>query len=357
MLSTIQQWGTKLRQSTFFIRLFHWEYWPAAIANIPVIFMWLYFAIKARHLVFFSTVNPNIPTGGLFGESKMAIFRQMPVSLYPNTLFIPPQTHAATVLQQLEEAQLAFPVIAKPDVGERGLWVEKIKTPFELKEYQQTKAVNIPFLIQEYISYPIELSVLYYRFPDEQKGHISSVCQKEFLHIIGDGESTIAQLIDANPRAKLKLSRLQIEYADRWKEVLAKGTKLELVAIGNHARGTKFLNANDLIDEQLVNVFDEIGVHLPNIHLARFDLRCQSIENLKEGKSFKILELNGVGGEPAHIYDPSYSPIQAYKDLFQHWTIIYQISQMQKAKGVPPMSHWEAIKGLWKHLRYKQNGG
>ena len=63
------------------------------------------------------------------------------------------------------------------------------------------------------------------------------------------------------------------------------------------------------------------------------------ILSLKAGKpykkveDFKIIEVNGVNSEPAHIYEPSYSLLKAYRDIFHHMEIIYEISEMNLALG------------------------
>jgi len=75
-----------------------------------------------------------------------------------------------------------------------------------------------------------------------------------------------------------------------------------LEPIGNHCRGTTFLNANDIIDEKLTKVFDSISNRIPGFYFGRYDLRCSSIEDLKKGKNVRIIELNGAGSEPDNIY-------------------------------------------------------
>ena len=155
----------------------------------------------------------------------------------------------------------------------------------------------------------------------------------------------------AYSRAKLQLPRFRKNYPYLLKEVLPKGEIKELEPIGNHSRGTTFLNGNHYIDEQLTAVFDTIAFQMKDIYYGRFDIKCASMEALKEGKAFKILEFNGIASEPAHIYDPSYSILQAYKDLWQHWKIIFQISTLQKQKGVPAMN----LKDWFQHYRAYSN--
>ena len=96
---------------------------------------------------------------------------------------------------------MTYPLIAKPDIGERGFLVEKLTSEKDLLAYLAQTKVN--FLIQEFINLPLEISVLYYRMPSASKGHITSFCIKETLKVQGDGASTIEQLMLAYPRAVL----------------------------------------------------------------------------------------------------------------------------------------------------------
>ncbi len=342
----------RFKNSVFFIRWSSWEYYPAYLTNIPVVFFWLYFSVKARSLFFFSAANPAIETGGVLGESKIKIIQQIPEKFKPTTVFVPKQTSFHQILQWLKDAQLTFPIIAKPDIGERGFLVEKLSSMEELQQYHQQNQVN--FLIQEFVSYPVEAAILHYRYPHQSQGTVSSVCIKEFLSIEGDGENTVLQLMEKKPRAKLQIERLSPILAEKGllNVIPSKGEKIELSAIGNHCKGAKFLNGNALIDDQMRKVFDQISLQLKDIYFCRYDLKCQSIADLKQGKNFKILEINGVAAEPAHIYDPTYSVSQAYKDLFQQWKVIYEISYYQYRNGVEYMTFGEAKKAVKEYLAY-----
>ena len=118
----------RFKQSTFFVKLRSWEYWPVYITNIPVIGFWLFFAIRSRALFFFSAVNPVIETGGVLGESKINILNRLPKYTIPKTIFIKKETENFDwILKQMKSEGIIFPIIAKPDVGERGFLVEKVE--------------------------------------------------------------------------------------------------------------------------------------------------------------------------------------------------------------------------------------
>ncbi|OWY24377.1 hypothetical protein C7N43_23830 [Sphingobacteriales bacterium UPWRP_1] len=309
----------------FFIRLLNWEYWNMYVLYAPVFFYYLYLSVKARSFLFFSAANPSIVTGGFAGESKILIINTTPANLQPKTVFVARNTAFTRVCADIAKAGIAYPLIVKPDVGQRGLLVEKIPDETALQVYH-TRFGAVDLLVQDFVDLPLELSVLHYRFPNQQSGNITSVTLKEHLRVTGNGKHTLQQLIENYPRAVLQKERLAKLYSKTWNTVIPKGETLLLEPIGNHSRGTMFLNGNHLIDQPLIQVFDQINLQLPHVYFCRFDLKCTSIDDLKQGKNIQILEINGVGAEPAHIYHPGYPLPKAIADLFAHWKTIYEIS-------------------------------
>ncbi|MEL6660382.1 MAG: hypothetical protein AAFR36_28200 [Bacteroidota bacterium] len=336
----------KIFRSPFWTKWGSWEYWPVYITNIPTVLYWLYYALRSRKLFFFSVVNPVIETGGVLGESKINILRRIPAAYLPKTVYFR-QTEAdfSSLLAQVNEAGISFPLIVKPDIGERGFLVEKIDGQQELEQY--FAKVKVDFLVQEFVDYPVEISVFYYRMPGSQHGTVSSICIKEMLTVQGDGKSTVEELMANSPRASLQLDRFQETEPELLQRIIPNGKTELLEPIGNHCRGTKFLNGNHFIDGKIHQVFDRVGMQMNDIYYGRFDMKCESMEALRSGEGFKILEFNGVAGEPAHIYDPAYPIRKAYRDVWQHWGVIYEISKVQIAKGVKPMSWGEA----WQRVR------
>lgn len=291
-------------------------------------------ALRSRHICFFSAANPGIIMGGNGLESKYDTIKKIPDAYKPKTVLAQRETSFSRVLEAMREKGIQFPVIAKPDVGYRGLLVEKLKSEVELETY--LKQYPIDFIIQEYIAFEEEFGVLYYRFPDEEQGHITSITIKEFLHVLGDGVSTVRVLIEQKPRAILQMERLNEMYHHLMEYTPEKGEKVNLGEIGNHSKGTFFKNGNHLIDEQLVKTFDEISKNIEGFFYGRYDIRCTGIEDLKQGKNLKIIEINGVAAEPAHMYDPfTSSYFKALKEIARHWRIIQQVAVANHNRGIP----------------------
>ncbi len=336
-----------------YIKIFSWEYWPMYVVYFPVSIYYIYLAAKARSFFFFSASNPTIETGGMFFESKMKIFELIPKELYPATIYIEEKHTLEQILNIMSENAIAFPVIAKPDRGERGWCVQKIENDNELVIY---KAKNkIPFLIQAFVSYDLEFSVFYCKNPSEKIGRVTSVTFKKLLSIVGDGMSTVDELIKKDNRAFLQYHTLKNSKSIDFKMILPKGVKQILVPYGNHVRGAEFLDYNHIIEPQLTNTFDNISKRINGFYYGRFDLRCTSIEDLIAGKNIQILELNGAGAEPAHIYDPKFSFIKAQQVLANHYKLMYDIAIHNKKKGVNFMTlrQYKALKKEEKIFKMK----
>ncbi len=277
--------------------------------------------------------------GGMFGESKFEVLELVPEPYKPKTILIKLPVTVDGVLHKLQESGLIFPLIFKPDLGERGWMVRKIKNPQEIENY--LAEIKIDFLAQELVDLPLEFGVFYVRYPSESSGKVTSIVGKEMLSVTGDGTKTLRQLILEKERAKLQWETLKQVYHDQLSGVIPSGEKKELVSIGNHCLGTKFLNENHLISDKLSASFDNISKQIEGFYFGRFDLRVANVEDLENGR-VKIVELNGCGAEPAHIYHPGFSFAKALGVLWRHWSDIYRISAENHKRGVAYISFQEA---------------
>ena len=325
---------SQLSPPLWFIKLFKYEYWTWWVFFLPLAPYWLYLAIRNRSLTYFTTVNPCIPDGGVFGESKMDILNLIDSTYLPTAIFVPLGEAWEMVVKELETSKIAFPLIVKPDVGGRGFKVYKIATSEELKAYLATIAQ--PVIIQEYVDYELELGVMYARLPNETSGRITSVVEKEFLSVTGNGHSTIGQLLEQNQRARFSMEELRERLKEQWDNIVPLGEKRFVQPIGNHCLGTKFMNANPRINADLVRVFDKISLPMEGFYYGRFDLRVPNWEDLYAGRNIKILELNGATSEPGHVYDPSYRLWKAYRDIMHNMRIVADISAVNIRRGFKP---------------------
>ena len=316
----------RLAYHPFFIKLFHWEYWPFHLVYIPVYIYWFWLALKAKSFFFFSTVNPTIRNSGFLMESKKEIYELIPEEYYPVTLLFNSGTDISVILHSIIKSGLNYPLIGKPDIGMKGMAVKKLENEFELTEY--ATASKVDFLIQEFVSYQNEVGVFYYRYPNKENGIVSGIVKKEFLAVKGDGFSTINELLRKNKRYILQLSVLQKTHGNKMETVLLKDEEFILVPYGNHIRGAKFIDDSHLIDKNLTQVIDTVCKKVKGFYFGRLDIRYSSWEELRQGKNFSIIELNGAGSEPTHIYDPKHSIFFAWKEIIRHLNILWRISRI-----------------------------
>src|SRR5690606_170187 len=159
--------------------------------------------------------------------SKFDVYKLLPKSLYPKTCLFSNGTDTDTIKQTIKQQGYCYPIIAKPDIGERGLGVKKINNDAELEKY----ATNIPvnFLVQEFVDYQYEVGIFYYRMPEENKGHISGIVFKEPVTVTGDGIHTVEELVKANDRYYLQLNQIKKAHTEKLQLVLKKGVPLELI--------------------------------------------------------------------------------------------------------------------------------
>ena len=326
----------------FLKRKINYEFWPYWVFYSPFVFVWLYYSFKLRSFSYFCLANPGIEYGGFFQYSKGSVLKKIAKTYLPKSYYF------SNAVEVPSDLNIYFPIICKPDIGERGKGVVMIKNPKEWKEFKMT--LQEPFIIQEYIEFPLELGVLYYKKPSGESG-ITSIVSKNFLTLVGDGSSSIEELMSLELRAQSRLEFLKQKFALRLGEVLPQGEKLILEEIGNHSRGTEFVSANHLINQKLVTVFDQIAKSIDGFQYGRFDLRVKSVADLYKGQNIRIMELNGVNSEAAHIYDPSMNLWDAYVDVFANLSLVYEIAKEQKIKGLKPPKTVEMFGGLLKHFK------
>ncbi len=76
---------------------------------------------------------------------------------------------------------------------------------------------------------------------------------------------------------------------------------------------------------------------------------------MEAGQAFSIIELNGAGSEPTHIYDPKHSLFYAWGEIKRHWDILYTVSRsVAKQQGLSPMGVWEGIRMFRDYYRHEK---
>jgi membrane protein DedA with SNARE-associated domain len=321
-------------------RWLHWEFWPPWLFYPPVGLYYLWLAARHRGLMLPTSANPGIFAGGIVGESKMATLCDL-MATSPEFTAEAELLAGATLAERLASLDeicarrgFSHPFILKPDVGQRGAGVKLIRSPEQARAYLQQSSA--PLLVQRYAPGPYEAGIFYYRFPNEARGRIFSITEKIFPVVIGDGQSTVTELVYRDSRARFLADKYLKRFAGRDGGVPAAGETVKLVEAGNHAQGCIFQDGARLATPALVDCVDAISQKLTGFFIGRFDIRYASQEDLRAGRNFQIIELNGASSEASSIYDARYSLLAAYRTLFCQWELVFAIGAANRGRGCVP---------------------
>jgi membrane protein DedA with SNARE-associated domain len=305
-----------------------WEFWPSAVFYLPVAFHYLILAIQHRSFTLPSAANPGMFSGGLVGESKIATLAELQATSPEFTaeahpLNGPVDRRIKRLAELLANGRLAYPFILKPDAGQRGVGVKLIRHEAQARAYLQQ--VHAPVIAQRYAPGPHEAGVFYYRFPDQPRGRILALTEKIFPVLTGNGRHTIKELIQQDPRARFMAAKYLQRFAGRHDEVLPTDQNLKLVEAGNHAQGCIFRDGMHLWSAELEARIDDISRKLNGFYIGRYDLRYATVEELRAGQRFEMVELNGAASEVTSIYDARNTLGSAYRTLFNQWRLVFAI--------------------------------
>jgi membrane protein DedA with SNARE-associated domain/pimeloyl-ACP methyl ester carboxylesterase len=330
----------------WFKRKVRWEFWPPYVFYPPVFLYVIYLGIKHRGFTVFTAANPAILAGGFVGESKHDILQKLSGASewLPRFTLIAAgeaEQRISAAKDFLARAGLAYPVVLKPDMGQRGSGVAIIRSEEDLRDYLTRTQYDA--ILQEYVGGQ-ELGVFYYRYPGEARGRIFSITEKILPTLTGDGKKTLEELILDDDRAVCMADFYRQKNEERLQEIPPAGSGVRLVELGTHCRGAVFLDGVRAGTPQLEEAIDKIARTFEGFYFGRFDIRIPSSAKQDGGGSFKVLELNGVSSEATHIYDPKLGLIGAYRVLFEQWRIAFEIGALNRASGTKPAPISELVK-------------
>lgn len=335
-------------------RLTRWEFWPPFVFYPPLVAYVLLLALRHRSLSLFTAVNPAIPAGGFVGESKSSILAGLAGSPehVARTCLLPSERRPAerirAALEFMAAEGLSWPVVLKPDAGQRGSGVAVVRGEDQLRAYLE--AIRVDAVLQEHCPGE-EYGVFYVRHPDEQRGRVFAITIKEFPFVVGDGVSTLEQLILRDPRA-VCMARLHLDrHAARLFDVVPEGRRVRLVEVGNHAQGAVFRDGTALRTDAMEEAFDRVSRSFEGFYFGRYDVMVPSLEHLRAGRDFKIIELNGGTSEATGIYDPRNSVLDAYRVLFEQWRLLFDIAAANVRRGAERVRIRELLEMLGHYWR------
>ena len=348
VISLVVSADGRLRIRTFFVRCTRWEFWPTVMVYGPIFpwFIWLYFRNGRMRTA--TSVDPCWPDGGAIGESKQHILDLFPSSLVEPSFQCEPDQDPVKVLERIEHEKWSWPVILKPNEGQRGEGVKLVETQDRMKTLLDES--TIPLIAQRYHPGPFEAGLFWWRRPDSEKGILFTICDKIFPIVTGDGESTLRQLIIENKRFRLQHRVYFKRFEARLDEVLSGGERLQLTHAGNHAQGCMFRDGEHLRTSALERRIDEACAQVPGYYYGRIDVRYSDVNEFKRGEGMSIIEANGLSSESTNMYDPSFPITQAWRIMRKHWVVAMEIGNMNRSRGVTGINEWTYLKN-WIHWR------
>lgn len=335
---------------------------PQSLFYVPLALNWIWLGIRHGSLTLPTAANPKIFTGGMWGESKSSYFDDVATEQSRwIAAFIVFHREAGRGLaadvteakNALAQAGLDYPLVAKPDIGWHGHGVRRIDDAAALKDYIAQYPEGTPLILQRYVQQPAEAAVLYARLPNEPRGRILSLTFRYFPHVVGDGCSTVRQLIAADARAQWK-SALHLGgdrthrgiEANELARIPERGEVVRIALIGNQRAGALYRDGRRQITRALDERFDAIARSMTEFHYGRFDIRFESVEMLMQAENFSIVEINGIGGEAIDCWDPRLSIREVYRRLAEQQRLLFLIGERNRARGFLPTAVREFVGSL-----------
>ena len=330
-------------------RLARWEFWPAWAFYPPVVVYITLRCLRSRYLTPFTAANPGILASGFIGETKHEALdplqRNAPdfVAEFIRIERAMPLAERTTQLRNFVGLR-EYPVVCKPDIGHRGRGVAVIRNEAQAEAYLAAASDDV--IVQRYIG-GAEFGVFVYLDAKTARVELLSIVRKCFPQVTGDGRRSLAELIRDDARARLIAPGLWLRFADRLDEIPEAGRAIALVEIGAHSRGSLFLDGNDLQTEALRQSMSAILDAVPGYHFGRVDLRCPDEDALRAGRGLKVMEMNGVTAESAHIYNPGTPLLEGWRTMIQQWRLAIEIGEANAAKGAKVTSFPDLLR-LWR---------
>jgi hypothetical protein len=342
---------TSGRATSFF------EFWPAWVMYLPVVLQWAWLSLRYRSLSLPLIANPAVPLSGMVGVPKTAVFDRAG-SLARNWIlpwleYQVTGDSAAAQMPRLEqlmtEANLALPVVAKPNLGCRGVGVKLLQSEADVLDYVGTFPAAASIQFQQLADWEPEAGVFYVRHPDLEAGQITSLTLKYMPYVVGDGEATLAELIARDPRAGQLQHLYRDRHANSWHRVIDAGQPFRLVFAASHSRGAIFRDGNDYITDKLTKALDTIFNDIPGFYYGRLDIKFRSLDSLMNGEEFVIIEINGASSEAIHIWDRDTGFGEAVKTLLQQYQTLFTLGHANRQLGYKP----PGLRALWDAWRHE----
>lgn len=325
--------STKL--SVFLHRVRNVEYWPFWILYGPFIPKFLYYGLRNGSILHFLSINPGVQNSGCFNYSKYSLLKQLPKEFIPETILL--ESEEKKITFNPTDYDLDYPIIVKPDRGNRGRGVVLVRNQKELKSELDK---NYDILVQEYNPHPYEYGVFYYHNQKTGEKGITGLTSKRYLEVEGNGVLTLKEILEQHPRAKPGMSHFSKKFSTQWNVVLPLGKQLVIEEIGAHSRGTECTDQTALITPTMEQLFFDLADQMEGFYWGRIDVKVSSPEALQKGENIHIIEVNGGSSEPSHMFDPQYNWFDVSRVVNQHLKLHFGVvkANLENGEKIPSLS-------------------
>jgi hypothetical protein len=255
-----------------------------------------------------------------------------------------------SVVKMLSIKGLGFPIVGKPDIGCRGVGVKLLQNTEELMNYLEWFPAGGSIQFQRLSQWHAEAGVFYVRYPGSDKGEITSVTLKYTPYVVGDGESTLGELVAADPRAGNLQHLYTARHNERWRKVIPKNEPYRLIFAASHSRGAIFRDVQEFGDTRLLQALDKIFEDIPGFFYGRLDIKFRDLQSLGQGKDFEIIEINGASSESINIWDRNAKLGAAIKTLWRQYHTLFKIGHANRMRGYEAPS----LIALYRAWRYEK---
>lgn len=314
---------------------------PKWVIIIPLACQWLYLSLRFGGATVPSAANPAITAGGLVGEGKLEYLAQMGALALSVTAtsvgFRVSHAHLndRCLRAAMGGARLRFPIIAKPDLGMCGYGVRRIDNLAALHAYARAFPDGEVIVLQRYLPDEGEAGIFYARDPRSQRGRIIGLALRHFPQVVGDGASTVAQLMRASPRTRRLTAHQAHQCVADPAFIPPAGQRVRLSTIGSTRVGGLYLNGGHLITPALTAAIDAIARDMGEFHFGRFDVRFTTTQMLEKGREFTIMEVNGAGSEAIDAWDPGTGLLAGFRTIFAKQRLLFEIGAANRKRGAP----------------------
>ena len=326
------------RQVSFF------EFWPTWVMYAPVAVQWILLTVWYRSFTLPFLANPNVPVAGMVGMPKSTLLGQATGKaaevILPWIIYAvgnrPLSQQLDTCLKSAEAIGITLPFVCKPDIGCRGVGVKLIKSRDQLAEVISLYPKGAQLVCQQLASWEPEVGIFYVKNTETGEVSITSMTFKYTPHVVGDGQRTLSELVEADPRAGQLQHLYHARFRERWSEVPESGEVVKLVFSASHSKGAIFKNASEFITEALRLRVAEIMADIPEFFYGRLDVKFRDVASLKLGETLEVVEINGASSESILIWDKDTSLLTAFKELTWQYRTLFKIGAHHRRNGLRP---------------------